>query len=300
MDESIEKTNKIKHLVISGGGPTGISFYGALRELNNNGIWKIEDIETMYGTSVGSLLSVILCLNYDWDTIDDYLIKRPWQNIFKFNMYTIIDSFQKRGFYSMNIFKESFLPLFNGKDISMDITFQEFYHLNGIELHIFATELNTYQLIDFSYKTHPNLKVVEAVYYSCSLPIIFSPILKNDSCYCDGGLILNYPLEKCLENGANKDEIIGIKMIIDDIYNLKINEKSSIFDYVFFIIIKILEKKILVYENTKIKYEIFVKSPQVSIYTCYKILSSQEERIKLIEYGKECCKDILERKINPG
>jgi NTE family protein len=205
MDESIEKKNKIKHLVISGGGPTGISFYGVLRELNNNGIWKIEDIETMYGTSVGSLLSVILCLNYDWETIDDYLIKRPWQKIFKFNMYTIVDSFQKRGFYSINIFKESFLPLFNGKDISMDITLQEFYDLNGIEIHIFATELNTYELIDFSYKTHPDLKVIEAVYYSCSLPIIFSPILKNESCYCDGGLLLNYPLEKCLENGANKD-----------------------------------------------------------------------------------------------
>jgi HJR/Mrr/RecB family endonuclease len=61
-----------------------------------------------------------------------------------------------------------------------------------------------------------------------------------------------------------------------------------------------LEKKILVNENTKIKYEIFVKSPQVSIYTCYKILSSQEERIKLIEYGKECCKDILEKQTIPG
>jgi hypothetical protein len=71
------------------------------------------------------------------------------------------------------------------------------------------------------------------------------------------------------------------------------NEKSSIFDYIFFIISKILEKKILNNENTNIKYEIFVKSPEISIYNCYKILNFQEERIKLIEYGKECCESII-------
>uniref|UniRef100_A0A6C0HVF5 PNPLA domain-containing protein n=1 Tax=viral metagenome TaxID=1070528 RepID=A0A6C0HVF5_9ZZZZ len=300
MDESIEKTNKIKHLVISGGGPRGFIFYGILKELYNNGFWKLEDIETMYGTSIGSLLSVILCLNYDWDTIDDYFIKRPWQNIFKFNMYTIVDSFQKRGFFSINIFKESFIPLFKGKDISMDITLQEFYDLNGIELHIFATEINRYELIDFSYKTHGNYKVIDVVYYSCSLPIIFSPILQNDLCYCDGGLILNYPLEKCLKNGANKDEILGIKITIDDTNIFKINENSSIFDYIFYLITKILEKKLLINENIDVPWEITVKTSQNTIYSFYKILSSQEERIKLIEYGKECCKDILEKQIIPG
>ena len=53
-----------------------------LRECHNRKLWKLEDIETIYGTSVGSIIAVILALDYDWDTLDDYLIKRPWNNVF--------------------------------------------------------------------------------------------------------------------------------------------------------------------------------------------------------------------------
>ena len=77
----------IRHIVCSGGGVTGFSFYGILKECYARGIWKVENIQTIYGTSVGSIFAVILALNYDWQTMDDYLIKRPWQNVFKFNLY---------------------------------------------------------------------------------------------------------------------------------------------------------------------------------------------------------------------
>jgi hypothetical protein len=158
---------------------------------------------------------------------------------------------------------------------------------------MFSTELNTYKLIDFSHKTHPNSKLIETVYYSCSLPIIFSPILKDELCYCDGGLISNYPLKYSLLNGADKSEILGLKSLIYNTDNVKINTETSIFDYIFYILNKILEKKLLLNDNIDIPYEISIESPQLCIYTCYKILSSQEERIKLIEYGKECCSNIV-------
>ena len=37
----------IKHLVISGGGPIGISFLGALEYLHEKQFWKNEDIESI-------------------------------------------------------------------------------------------------------------------------------------------------------------------------------------------------------------------------------------------------------------
>lgn len=291
--ETIKTKKTIKCLVMSGGGPAGFSFYGSIKELHNKGMWKLENIKSMYGTSIGSLLSIVLCLNYDWNTLDDYIIKRPWQNIFKFNMYTIIESFKSRGFFSISVFEESFLPLFKGKDISIDITLKEFYNLNNIDIHIYSTELNTYKIVDFSHKTHPDLKVIEAVYYSCSLPVIFSPILKEEKCYCDGGLITNYPLKYCILDGIDKDEIIGIKTIIYNTNNVKINLETSIFDYIFYIISKVLENKLLVNDNIVIPFEISVKTPQMSIYNCYKIISSQEERIKLIEDGKGYCNHLF-------
>ena len=73
--ESSKERPIIKHIVISGGGPTGLSYYGVLKETHKNGLWKYENIETMYGTSVGSIILTVISLQYEWDTIDDYLIK---------------------------------------------------------------------------------------------------------------------------------------------------------------------------------------------------------------------------------
>ena len=116
----------IKHLVISGGGINGFSFYGVLRETVRQHVWNMEDIETMYGTSIGSMLAVMLALKYEWETLDDYLIKRPWHHVYKFDMYSIFDSFQKRGIFTNKVIEETFLPLFHGKDMAIDITMKEF------------------------------------------------------------------------------------------------------------------------------------------------------------------------------
>ena len=42
------ETNKIKHIVISGGGPYGLSAYGALKETNQQGFWDISNIKSDY------------------------------------------------------------------------------------------------------------------------------------------------------------------------------------------------------------------------------------------------------------
>jgi hypothetical protein len=90
--ESISNLPKIKYLVLSGGGSIGFSMYGILRESNKRGCWNIQNIEKIYATSVGTIIAVMISLNYDWDTLDDYLIYRPWQDIFKFDMYSFINS----------------------------------------------------------------------------------------------------------------------------------------------------------------------------------------------------------------
>ena len=64
-----------KHLVISGGGTIGLKYWGILQKLNETNIWKIENINSMYATSAGSLVCVFLCLKYDWETINKYIIE---------------------------------------------------------------------------------------------------------------------------------------------------------------------------------------------------------------------------------
>ena len=63
----------IKHLVIAGGGPIGLQFLGALEHLNEQGFWNFEDIESIYATSIGTFLGAIICLKYDWFTLNKYI-----------------------------------------------------------------------------------------------------------------------------------------------------------------------------------------------------------------------------------
>jgi len=85
----------IKHLVFSGGGPAGLVLYGAAKQLNNV-YWNLNNIESIYGTSIGAFIGIIISLGYDWDVVDDYLIKHrtfysnkclPYKGVDQSNFY---------------------------------------------------------------------------------------------------------------------------------------------------------------------------------------------------------------------
>jgi predicted acylesterase/phospholipase RssA len=277
-----EKT--IRHMVISGGGLAGFTFHGALRELSNKNYWKLENIRTMYGTSVGSLISFILALGYDWSDIDEYFIKRPLNNVFKFTIYSMFDCIQNKGIFGLKPIEDIMTPLFAGKDIPNEITLKEFYDLNGIEIHSFATELNSFELVDISYKTHPHWRVIDTIYCSCSLPVVFLPFFYENKTYCDGGFLSNYPVKQCIENGADPDEILGMYRLQKPSNEVSITNDSNLMDYLVTIMNNTIEK-IIIYPNREvIGIECSLPS-SMSIEIANNILNNQEERKRLIEFG---------------
>ena len=60
----------IKNLLISGGGLNGMIFLGIIKELVEEKYLNLDEIETIYGASIGSLIGVVLCLNIVNDIID--------------------------------------------------------------------------------------------------------------------------------------------------------------------------------------------------------------------------------------
>jgi len=287
--------SKIKHIVISGGGTSGFSFYGILRESNKSGLWDIKNIETIYSTSVGSILGVFLCLKFEWNILDNYLIQRPWQKIFNFDIYSILKVFDKRGIFSISTFEEVFQPLFLAADIPMDINLKDFYEITKIELHIFVTELNKFESIDVSYKTHPEWKLIQTVYASSTVPIIFEPWCCNDKIFIDGGFLINNPINKCINSGANKHEILGINKI-HNITNQNITEESSFFDYLIIMINRILDQ-ILNFE--KIEYitnVINITDSPINIQDILYTESSVEKREQLIQLGVDAFKNYYYKK----
>ena len=258
------KNTSIKHLVISSGGPAGHMMYSILRTLNLKEIWDINHIETIYGSSIGSFIAIILSLRYDWQVLDDYLIKRPWDKIFvrgsggsaggssnnissssggeseststfagaKSKIENILRFYNNNGLYGLKEFTETLRPVLQGKDMSINITMREFYEKTGIEVHFIATELNKFCVVDFSYKTHPNQSLIEACYMSCSYPFGFTPIYRDGCCYLDGGIINDYPVSECIrDQKCHLSEILGVKMLWES-KHANISEKSSVLQFV--------------------------------------------------------------------
>jgi predicted acylesterase/phospholipase RssA len=207
-------------------------------------------------------------------------------------MDSLFLAFQSKGILSKKIIEDTFSPLFKGKDIDIHVSLKEFYELTNIELHFFSTDINSFNLIDFSYKTHPEWSVIDVVYCSCSLPILFQPIIKDNICYCDGGFIANYPLNQCIENGAIPSEIFGMSRnsIFDE--TSEITENSTLIDYIFNLLYKAIDKVLNHKKEYIIKKEVFIKCPPLSIYDIYETASSMEKRLELIAKGVECyCKE---------
>lgn len=282
----------IKHLVLSGGGPIMISILAAIQELEKNLFLNINDIESIYGTSAGAIVGVIIALKYDWETINDYIIKRPWQDVFPIKVQNILDSYTKKGLFDIKTIEKCFKPLFDAKDIPLNITLEDFYNLTKIELHMFAFEINDYKLYDVSYKTFPNKTVMEAIHMTSSIPVLLTPVCFDNMCFMDGGVACNYPLNFCIESGKNPDEILGFKNKYSE-DKTTVNENSTLLDYLLNFLFKAIFNINTNNIQQAIKNEVDCDTSYLSLDFLKDSFSNIEVRRELFETGKKSAEKFI-------
>jgi predicted acylesterase/phospholipase RssA len=295
MSTTQSPTKTIKHIVISGGGETGFAYYGTFRESNLRGFWDIKNIVSIHSTSAGSIFATFLPLihHIGWDEFDTFIYKRPWDQVFKFSLNQIMNLYSNIGIMNRKTIYDVFYPIFMALDISMDITMEEFHEYTGIEMHFYTTELDSFQLVDVSYKTHPHWKVVDAVYASSALPILLNPAPIDGKTYIDGGVFCNYPLKQCMEMTDDEDEIFALKKCYPIEFKTDTNYLNLI-EYINDIFAKMFAKLSVSFESPEIKNCVKFMGEYTTAYSVYKIMSSLEDRIQMIELGKTTWNEFYE------
>ncbi len=316
----MESQTNIEHIILSGGGHIMFQEYSILKESNLAEFWKFENIKSIYGTSAGSIIGLFICLmsicdkedpssiKKEWETMDNYLINRPWQNLFKIDLLTVLQSINKEGILSENVALETFAPIFKAKDIPLNINMRDFFELTNCDLHFFTVDMDSFEIVDISHENYPEWEVISAVYASSCLPIIFTPFHKEGKTYTDGGVLINYPLSYFFKNNhdVNPNSILGIKNVYINEYEPSVKQNADsenysyeitepkptyIYDSVLKILAKMLEfteKHHLSGENCAIKYEILVFVEQSNLLNNIYLASNfSEERKKLMDLGKE-------------
>lgn len=286
-----DKPVKIKHLVFSGGSIWGFAAAGILYEALKENFIDMNDIESIYGTSIGAFMGLVFSLKIDKEMIIEYVINRPIQNLIEKYVANVLELFQTKGFFKKNIFVDFFSSLFHSVDLPLETTMKELYDYNQIDFHIYVTELNSFQLVDISHRTHPTMHVLDAVYASCSIPVLFSPIIHESKCYIDGCFFLNFPIEKCLANVENPGEIFAITLgqkVINT--ESQVSDESSIFDLLNILFDRLFRRVIIEgpcsQSSPPFIIHYFEKNTSLEYYLS--VLYNKSEREHLIQNGKLC------------
>ena len=214
-------TNKIKHLVLSGGGLLGISYIGLLRYLEESHI--INNIKSISGSSAGSFFGCLIALGYtskELETIVKTIKLKEYVNI---NAESIINFMRTKGLesgkYLINLIKKCI----KDKTGDENITFIQLKEKYKIELQIGVTNLSKYKFELLNSTNSPDIPIYKAIRASTALPFIFEPYVIGDDVYCDGGLLDNFPIDSIIidEEDEEKDKkeyknninVLGIYLI---------------------------------------------------------------------------------------
>ncbi len=154
-------------LVLSGGGARGFAHAGALKALEEMGIKP----DIMAGVSAGSVVTVMYASGMKPDEILKAFTDAKFSDFAELGV-------PRDGFFSMDGFK---------KFLRKHIPYRDLSQL-PLPAIVCATDLNNYSKAAFSQGD-----MAECVSASCSIPIIFKPVIINGITYVDGGVTANLP-----------------------------------------------------------------------------------------------------------
>lgn len=165
--ESNHTTYKLG-LALSGGGAKGFAHIGVFKLLEECGLMP----DVIVGTSVGALMGALFADGYSADEIKELFSGREFSEFAQLQL-------PKSGLFDSKRFRHFLRRHLRAK------TFEEL----KTPLIVMATDLDNGESHEF--RSGP---IVEAVTASCSIPIIFSPVVINGVHYVDGGLFHNFPV----------------------------------------------------------------------------------------------------------
>lgn len=201
MNENTE--DFFKAIVLSGGGSKGLFTLGALQYYYEKKL--IDNVDIYAGTSIGAVICLLLVCGYTpMELFTKIFSVEYFFDILDFN--TISDIIQFMGVMSIDRFTDKLKELIEEK-FGCIPTLIELYELTRKTLVITVSNITKMKCEYYTYLTQPDLNCLDAIKYSCNLPLIFKSITYDGEYIADGGLMDNFPLQH-VDDGKMK--ILGI------------------------------------------------------------------------------------------
>jgi len=185
---SQKKKNVHKNLIVGGAGINGSYYLGALWNLEEKGY--LTEIETYVGSSVGSVISLLMIIGYSPKIIQEVVVKLDLRGIFEnINSDDVLNFIDSFGICDPRILMKIIFTFLKKANVESNVTFQQLFNQYKKKLFVTGTCLNTHSIHLFSVESHPTMKVLDAIRISISIPFVFSPVKFENSLYIDGAYL---------------------------------------------------------------------------------------------------------------
>lgn len=234
-----------------------------------NDIWQFKNIS---GTSVGCLFGYFLALDISHEHLETMALGTNFTHLFHKDVRSILDvprrnrrhddSIIDKISYFWNLLKyvrrvigvwyHNDAPgVSNGSEITdwimssvlkyspykhlinRDTTFAEFEDITQHSLTCYATKISSdTTLMELNARTAPRQKILNVLYSSMTLPLLFKPLTdKLGDTLVDGGLILNFPIYQQDWNDRKNNKVLGLSLHKQPQTNGPTLDQSKSFDF---------------------------------------------------------------------
>jgi len=181
-------------IALSGGGIKGFAHVGALESLEKAGLLK--SVREYVGISAGALCALCLCIGCSLPELRNIILRLDFSLIRDIDPETILNFTDTFGIDTGANVTKLLSAILKGKKISPTCTFAELEAKRiAPSLRVFATNINTCRIQEFSVKTSPNIEIRFAIQASMCIPVYFTPLAHPDTghLFLDGGVHSSSP-----------------------------------------------------------------------------------------------------------
>ena len=264
----------VKHLVFAGGGIRCITFIGSLEVLARNNL--INEANQFWGNSAGALVATCLSLKVPLPKLRTIFETTDFTKFRDIDLNNLMTFGTNWGLDSGNSFIKSLNSILEDiKPGASQYTLQEIPNL-----HITATDLTDSKPIILDSKSYPNLKLIDALRASTSIPIFYMPFRNplNNHLLIDGAVACNFPWI-LLPKTIDLNDAIGFDFCSPDLQK----EPTSLYEY----IPKILNFRENYWssDNLKVKHPNIIRF-DVKDFPSWHFSIDKNDRKELIEIGE--------------
>lgn len=229
----MEKQHSIKQVIFAADGILGYSHLGAILFLSQHNSNFFNDISTFVGASIGSIWSLLLSMNISSEIVIKFafeLLLHDFKNgISNISYQNLRENF---GFTACKY--ENLKYIIDQIFCKGECTFKAHYLKFKKHLIISGYNIDLMKIEYFDYINTPDMKLLDAVNISCSIPGMFEPVLYNNYLYIDPIISERIPLNSG-SSITNHKEILIINCILHTYSNTidKKNHKMSFLNYLY-------------------------------------------------------------------